>query len=267
MTGIPPEVCAALGLTDPDVQPLPGGPLNRALRVRDAGRDLVVRLPHAGGVALGVDHRSEFAMQQLAAAGSLAPPLVFVQPATGLLVTGFVAGRTLARADLHEPALLRRLGSWFARLHALPVPPDLAFVDFGARAAGFLAAAAADGAATVAATSAELASLRAALGPPAVVVPCHHDLHHRNLIDTGSALVAVDWEYAGPGDPAADLAACIGYHELDAREVEALLSGYGPGAAALAPRLPVLTQIFAWLCAGWAARADRLQQAALPAHG
>lgn len=268
MTGIPPEVRAALGLTDPDVRPLAGGPLNRALRVREGDRDLVVRLPHAGGAALGVDHRAEFAIHRLAADAGLAPPLVFAQPATGLLVTRFVAGRTLARDDLHDPELLRRIGGWFARLHALPVPPGLAVVDFGERAAGFVAeAGAAVDAEAVRALDDRLGALRAAIGPAAAAVPCHHDTHHQNLIDTGSALIAVDWEYAGPGDPAADLAACIGYHELGARQVQALLEGYGPAAAALAPRLPVLTQIFACLCAGWEERASRLQQAARPAHG
>ena len=45
----------------------------------------------------------------------------------------------------------------------------------------------------------ELARRRAAQPAPARQVPCHHDLHHRNFLDDGPRLFAVDWEYAGPG--------------------------------------------------------------------
>ena len=259
MTAIPAGLFGALGLVNPAVLPLSGGALNRALRVRDAGHDLVIRLPHAGAVQLGVDHRAESSIQRVAAAAGLAPELVLAQPETGLLVTRFVSGRALTREDLHDPALLRRLGGWFARLHALPLPAGLAAVDIGSRAAGFLSGLRVGGDAD-GQLAERVAVLRAGLRPPVRLVPCHHDLHHRNLIDAGGELVAVDWEYSGPGDAAADVAACVGYHDLDAEHVMALLAGYGEGATAIAARLPALRQIFDCLCQGWAAQVARLPQ-------
>jgi thiamine kinase-like enzyme len=86
-------------------------------------------------------------------------------------------------------------------------------------------------------------------------------------------LLAVDWEYAGPGDPAADFAACIGYHALDGAAVDALLDGYGPAGFALRERIGALGWIFDCLWYGWNATAslegleiDRAEQAELAAR-
>jgi aminoglycoside phosphotransferase (APT) family kinase protein len=64
--------------------------------------------------------------------------------------------------------------------------------------------------------------------------------HHRNFLDTGDRLLAVDWEYAGPGDPAADIACCIGYHELDSTQADLLLEAYGSETAILRERVEAL---------------------------
>jgi aminoglycoside phosphotransferase (APT) family kinase protein len=116
---------------------------------------------------------------------------------------------------MHDTRLLARVGAWIAALHALPLHDGLAVVDFGERAAGYLSRLQADSPGGLPRRLAtELAARRAALPPPERLAACHHDLHHRNFIDDGRRLLAVDWEYAGPGDPAADLASCIGYHGL-----------------------------------------------------
>jgi thiamine kinase-like enzyme len=154
-----------------------------------------------------------------------------------------------------DPALLSRVGTWFARLHAIAAPAELPVIDFGARAAGYLSRAARAGDASTAARLGQaLAQRRAALAPPARIVPCHHDLHRRNLLDDGLRLLAIDWEYAGPGDPAADLAACAGYHALDGAAIDALLAGYG-GDAELRARVESLAWTFACLWYGWNAAA------------
>jgi thiamine kinase-like enzyme len=118
-----------------------------------------------------------------------------------------------------------------------------------------------------------LARRRAALPPPVRLAPCHHDLHHRNFIEAPGGLLAIDWEYAGPGDPAADLASCIGYHGLGPREIDELLGGYGADGRTLRERLEAQGWIFDCLWYGWngAARtvgldADRVLQARLEAR-
>ncbi len=245
-------ISAELGLKLPQRVELKGGLANRSWRLCDASQDVVVRL--AGEVArrLGADGESERAMQSHAAAIGLAPAIVVARPDEGLLVTRHAAGRMLTGADFRDAEMVGRVGAWLARLHSGTPPAGLAVVDFGERAAGYLATMrAAAGSPAAAAIAGALAARRAALPPPARLAPCHHDLHHRNFVDTPAGLLAFDWEYAGPGDPAADLAACIGYHDLGPREVDALLAGYGAGAHGLRERLAPLAWIFDCLCYGW----------------
>lgn len=268
-----PALIAELGLDRPTVTALDGGPVNRVHRLRDARNDLVLRLAGPAASELGADHGCESAMQRQAAAHGLAPGIVLAQPQQGVLVTRHVAGRMLTRADLSDAATLRRVGAWIARLHALAPPPRPA-VDFGARAAGYLERIGARADGTFAARLArELASRRAALAAPARLASCHHDLHHRNLLETADGLVAIDWEYSGPGDPAADFASCIGYHDLDRRHAAALFAGYGDESSELRARVDALGWIFACLWFGWnevASQAglaiDRREQARLVAR-
>jgi aminoglycoside phosphotransferase (APT) family kinase protein len=244
-------IAAELGLERAIVTPLPGGLANRTLRLQDARHDYVLRLAGAAGGTLRASREHEFAMLHLAAAAGLAPGIVLARPADGFIVTRHVAGRVPEREDLRDPAFLRRVGAWIASLHALP-PPPLPPIDFAARAAAYLDdLRTGGGSAEVAAIARRLAARRAELGPAARLAACHHDLHHRNFVDTGRALVVLDWEYAGPGDPAADLAACIGYHRLGRGAIEALLSGYGEDGAALRGRLAALGWIFDCLWYGW----------------
>ncbi len=261
---------ATLGLDGAVVSALPGGTANRSFRVCDARHDLVLKL--AGGAArgLGASWRCELALQSLAAANGLAPAVVLADPARGFILSRHAGGRMPSAGAMKRAPLLARVGAWIAALHALPLPAGLPAVDFGARAAGYLARLPGDFAAGLAR---ELARRRAALAGPVRLVPCHHDLHHRNLLDDGRGLVAVDWEYAGPGDPAADLAACIGYHGLDAPEVGALFGGYGGVPVSLRARVAALRWIFDCLWYGWNAAAaveglapDPAEQARLAAR-
>jgi thiamine kinase len=245
-------IAEELGLRQPEITPLSGGLSNRSWRLRDATQDLVLRQSGAAAGELGADARAELAMLEIAAGAGLAPQIVIARPEQGLLVTHYVGGHVLARPDVHRPAMLTRIGAWLARLHALAPPPDLAAVDFGERAAGYLGQLHAQAPmALIAELERRLAVRRNALPPPRRLVACHHDLHHLNLVDRGDALIALDWEYAGPGDPAADLAACIGYHDLDAPQVEALLAGHGGDSDSLHARLPALCWIFDCLWFGW----------------
>jgi len=255
-------VIAELGLHRPECTPLPGGLANRTIRLRDEQHDVVVRIAGVEASDLGADRESERAMHQLAAGIGLAPEILIARPADGLLVTRHAAGRGLTHANLHDEVMLKRIGEWIARLHAEPPPPTLEVVDLGARAAGYLSRMLAHDATSPARTIASLlAGRRAALPPPLRLAPCHHDLHHRNFVDAPGGLLAIDWEYAGPGDPAADLASCIGYHGLGPREIDVLLGGYGANGRTLRDRLAAQRWIFDCLWYGWngAARAVGLE--------
>jgi aminoglycoside phosphotransferase (APT) family kinase protein len=259
------EAAAALGLERPEVLPLPGGAANRCVRLRNARHDLVLKFAGEAATGLGAHRASEIAMQSLAAGAGLAPAVVLADTARGFLVSRHVAGRTPGVAEMRSPRMLVRVGGWLAQLHSLDAPAGLPLVDIGTRAAGYLRRVldrAADPGA--AALLVELESRRAALPPAPRAVPCHHDLHHRNFVDDGHRLVALDWEYAGPGDAAADLASIIGYHGLDGAAVDALLGGYGDAGAGMRERIAALAWIFDCLWYGWNAAASLAGLAAEP---
>ena len=255
--GLPAAIADAartLGLERSEVTPLDGGLANRSFRLRGNSRDYFLRLAGDAAARLGASIRSEIAMQSVAANAGLAPRILLADPAGRYVVSEFVEGSVPSDSAMSDPVQLLRVGAWCARLHALESPPDVATVDFGERAAGYLARLP-DEDRIVPRLRVELARRRAALAPPDRLAPCHHDLHRRNLLDDGTRLVAVDWEYAGPGDPAADLAACAGYHALDAAGVDALIAGYGGARAPLAARVASLAWIFDCLWYGWNAAA------------
>ncbi len=260
-------VAEELGLADARREALAGGgSANQCFRLAAAGRDLVVRL---GGdtAGLGTDRDSEWRLQAAAAEAGLAPAVMLARPAEGLLVSAWVAGRVLTRDAAREPAMIERVGAWFAALHALPAPAGLRRVDIVARAEACLARLPAHGdAAAVAALQSLLQQARRHCPPCEAPAACHHDLQHRNLIDTGSGLVAVDWEYGGLGDPAADLAAYACYHDLD--EAGAMLLLESAGRPAPPEWLYWLCRAFDCLWYGWlqlagdtaaATAADRLR--------
>ena len=252
MTDPTAAIAAELGLRDPEITPLSGGLSNRSWRLRDTKQDLVLRRSGAVAGELGADGRAELAMLEIAAGAGLAPQVVLALPDQGLLVTRYVDGQVLARTDVRRPAMLARIGAWFARLHALAPPREFPAVDFGERAADYLGRLRARAPTPlIAEIERGLAARRHSLPPPRRLVACHHDLHHLNLVDRGDALIALDWEYAGPGDAAADLAACIGYHDLGPQQVEALLAGHGGDLESMRARLPALCWIFDCLWLGW----------------
>jgi aminoglycoside phosphotransferase (APT) family kinase protein len=143
-------------------------------------------------------------------------------------VLEYVAGECWSRAMACSAAGIERIGTRLRELHALPVPNGLPEVDpRRAISAHLERTAAAPGPVPRAALAARAHD--ALRGYAARVRAfCHHDVHHLNVVDAGR-LVLVDWEYAGAGDPAMDLAAFAAYHDLDGASRTRLLAAYGPG--------------------------------------
>lgn len=206
--------------------PLEGGIANHSWLVGSAAGEWVVRVAGGADARLGVNRVAELQAQRAAAALGFAPAVVHAEPAAGVLVSEFVAGRTLARTDLESPPLLAALGARLAELHAQPPPRGVRRLDLHASLAHFLELAPrAPGPLERELLAARLRWALASHAPGASAF-CHNDLHHRNIIAAGR-LMFVDWEYAGVGDPLFELAAVIRYHDLNPAERAALLTAHG----------------------------------------
>ena len=213
-------------LAEAEFRAVPGGLSNFAWHVAPArGDECFVRLARAHGERLGADHVAECRVLEVTARAGLSPPIVRCDPGARLLVTRWIDATHVGR-PLRSPAALSRVARALATLHRLPVPRQLRSVRFDEQARALEAASPRD---TVDENLRRYArrvftALHAEATAP---VLCHHDLNPLNLLmDRVGRLWLVDWEYAGLGDAALDLASFTSQHGLDARHRARLLDAY-----------------------------------------
>jgi thiamine kinase len=213
---------ATAALASARLEPVPGGLSNLAWQgVTGDGESYFVRLARSHGEMLGADHRNECRVLHLTSSALLSPVVVRCDPGRQLLVTRWVQspepGKLVRRTEEID-AVARAL----ARLHRLPVPAGLRAVDFEMQARQLQSVLEEN---PLAATAAQVFdTLR---GGAQRAVLCHNDLNPLNLLfERGGRLWLVDWEYAGLGDRAIDLASFASQHRLDARRRRVLLDAY-----------------------------------------
>lgn len=249
LTGSPVEVVA-----------LDGGLTNRIYRATDAsGRRVVVRLSDTKSGLLAIDREAEAEHSRIAAAAGVGPQVIEFRPADGILVVEWIDARTFTDADLHDADALTRLAALARRLHAAPrfttdfdifavqqrylgivrehgfrLPPDyLEFAD-------------------------DFARVHRVLRETALpTVPCHNDLLAANVLDDGTRLWLIDYEYSGNNDPCFELGNTANEVDLDADEIAHFVAAYlgrpDPRQAARA-ELFALAARYAWTL--WAAIQD-----------
>jgi thiamine kinase len=262
---------ATAHLADAAFRPVPGGLSNYAWCVTAAGAESFVRLARGRGDMPGVDRMNERRVLELTAAAGLSPSVVRCDPGRRLLVTTWIDAPEPGRG-LRGPGELSVVARTLALLHALPARSDLRTVDFAtqARALERTLAPARDAAAALLTWADEVfARLQA---QPVSPVLCHHDLHPLNLLWSRTGrLWLVDWEYAGLGDPAIDLASFASQHGLDAGRRTRLVEVYrGAGGRLVAPRLDLAHWAFdyvQWLWYRLALESPATGVDAAPARG
>jgi thiamine kinase-like enzyme len=224
----PEERAAALPIwTGPVLpEPLPGGITNLNFTVTDAGRRYLVRI--GGDISEHmILRRFECAAAHAAHAAGLSPAVRHAEE--GALVLDFIEGRTLTADDIRDPANLDALAALVRRCHT-EIPRHYRGVapifwvfqvirDYAhtLRAGGTCY--------DLAPLLAAAETLEAATGPVEIVFG-HNDLLPANLIDDGSRLWLVDWEYAGFNSPLFDLGGLASNAGMTADERTALVAAY-----------------------------------------
>ena len=202
------------------IEPLGGGITNRNFKVTAGGEAFVLRIGGEDTALLGIDRDVEHGASVRAAELGIGPEVVaFLEP-EGYLVTRYVEGQ-VGHVTLEEAAALLR------RFHA-GRPIAGRFDSF--RVTERYAQTARDyGVALPPAyeRSKALADRIEARRGRVPLHPCHDDLLAANFIHDGDRVWIVDWEYAGMGDPAFDLANFAVNNGLDEDGDRALLEAYG----------------------------------------
>ena len=211
-----------------DPEPLTGGITNRNYLVRDARGKRVVRLGDDIPVH-GILRSTELAASRAAAAAGISPSVLHAE--SGVLVLAFIEGKTLSPQDVREPVRLTRIAALLHRVHTEVVAhlrgPVLAFNVFQVLRdyAAELRQRQSVHLPSLPALLAHTAALERDLGRVDLVFS-HNDLLAANLIDDGTRLWLIDWDYAGFNSPLFDLGGVCSNNDLDAEQTEALLMAY-----------------------------------------
>ena len=213
-----------------------GGLTNRVYRVGD----YCVRIPGAGTEEY-IDRANEAVAARAAAAAGVAPEVVHADPASGVVVTRFIAGTATMtpeafRARKGSPA---RAGLAFAQLHRSGAVFPFRFELFGMIDSylGVLSGKDVDLPPGYHDVVAEAEAVRRALDArPVEPVACHCDPLCENFLDTGSRMWIVDWEYSGMNDPMWDLGDLSVEGHFDEGQDEEMLTAYFGGEAPAADR-------------------------------
>jgi thiamine kinase-like enzyme len=216
-----------------EIVALAGGITNRNYRVTDrSGKQFVVRLGR-DIPEHGVMRFHELAAAQAAHAAGLSPEVVYA--GEGVLVSRFITGVTFTPELVREPRNLPRIVDLLKVCHR-EVPrhfrgPALVFWVFQVVRSylGLLHAKQSNPYDIGLDTLADKCErLERALGPVTMVFG-HNDLLAANVIDDGTRLWLIDWDYAGFNSPLFDLANLASNNELSATQEAAVLEQYfGP---------------------------------------
>ncbi|MER9949679.1 phosphotransferase family protein [Mesorhizobium sp. M0047] len=188
-----------------------------------------------------INRANEVVAAREAAKAGVSPEVLHVDPATGIMVTRFIAG---AETMSPEKFKLRsgspaRAGEAFRKLHnsgaVFPFRFELfAMIDDYLKVLSTKDVALPAGYHDVVH---EAETVRSALAAhPLPIVACHCDPLCENFLDTGERMWIVDWEYSGMNDPLWDLGDLSVEGRFDAAQDEEMMRAYFCGEARPAER-------------------------------
>lgn len=221
----------------------------------------VVRISDEESSLLAVDRDNEHRNSLAAAYAGAGAPVVDYLHGQGVLVVGFLEGRTLVEDDVREPANLPRIADACRRVHAGPrFASDFNMFDIQARylqvvrERGFRLPDRYEEFLPV------VERMRAAMqARPEPTVPCNNDLIARNFIDGGSQIWIIDYDYSGNNEASFEIANVWSESTLPLELLEPLVAHYwgahDPAKVARARLWAVMSQ-YGWTL--WAAIQDAI---------
>ena len=207
---------------------LSGGLTNRNVHVRTPDGDFVVRCSDTKHNELGIDRVAEHANSVAAYQAGVGAPVYDFRPELGILVIGFLQGRTLSRELFATEDLLPRVADACRTLHS--GPRFTGDFDMFERQQGYLATVRSNGFTVPEGyleLGEQLAEIRTALAVlDEGTVPCNNDLLAENFVDDGEKIWIIDYEYAGNNDACFELGNIWAECRLSFEQLEELVTAY-----------------------------------------
>ena len=207
---------------------LPGGLTNRNYKVTTPDGVFVARVWSAGSELLAIDRGSEYRNSVIAADAGVGAPVIEYRPGDGVLVIGYIQGRTLTNADVALPANIVRIARACRRLHSGGrFGNDFDMFDIQRRYAAVVR----DRGFRVPRGYHDLMPQFQAIKQALAVrdegtVPCNNDLLAGNFIDDGERIWLIDYEYSGNNDPCFELGNVAAECHLSPAALAALVTSY-----------------------------------------
>jgi thiamine kinase-like enzyme len=205
---------------------LSGGLTNRNLKVETPHGNYVARISSNESDLLAIDRRSEYENSKLAAAVNIGAPVFEYLPGDGLLVIGFLPGRTYGARDVG--ANLSRIAQSCRTLHsAKPFARDFNMFDVQQNYLKIVE----DRGFRMPERYREFREYRDLLQKAFTAtdtgkVPCNNDLLPANFIDDGSKIWLIDYEYSGNNDPCFELGNIWSEAGMSLEQLRELVTAY-----------------------------------------
>lgn len=187
------------------VSELSGGLTNRNLKIQTPTGDYVARISSNKSALLSIDRKAEYENSKIAAQIGIGAPVYDFLPEFGLLVIGFLPGKTFDASDVASN--LNRIAAAVKKLHSAP-----AFVsdfDMFVIQQKYLKIVTEQGFRlpdNYLAFSSHLSQMKHALDVlDEGKVACNNDLLAANFIDDGNQIWLIDYEYSGNNDACFEL--------------------------------------------------------------
>jgi len=214
-------------------------------------RSVIARIATDDSALLAIDRAAEHANSVAAARSGAAPAVVCRSAEAGVLVVEWIEGRTFAAADVRDEANLSRIAAACRLLHSGPrFVSDFDMFQVQRRylqivtERGFRLP---DGYLELMPAFESIGRALAVRAGP--TVPCHNDLLAENLIDDGSRLWLIDFEYAGNNDAGfelGNLASESGLTVVQLTELVRLYRGHPDPQLVARARLLALASKYGW---------------------
>ncbi|TMR11904.1 LPS biosynthesis choline kinase [Nonomuraea turkmeniaca] len=210
------------------VEELPGGLTNHNYKVVTPGGAYVARVWASDGALLAIDRDAEHANSIAAARAGVGAPVHAYLPELGVLVVGFLPGRTFTEADLLDPANLPRVAEACRRLHGGPrFVRDFDMFEVQQRYLEIVQSRGYRLPAKYLDFMPLVAQMRKCLDVrDEGTVPCNNDLLPGNILDDGERLWLIDYEYSGNNDPCFELGNVWSESDLPLGHLEELVTAY-----------------------------------------
>jgi thiamine kinase-like enzyme len=222
-------------------------------------RTVIARISTEDSALLAIDRDAEHTNSLAAARIGVAPAVVCRSAAAGVLVVEWVPGRTFTAADVRDDANLPRIAEICRQLHAGPrFASDFDMFQVQRRYLNIVT----ERGFRLPPGYLDLLPAFESIGRALAIhaeptVPCHNDLLAENLIDDGSRLWLIDFEYAGNNDAGfelGNLASESGLTLAQLTELVRLYRGRSDRVLVARARLLALASKYGWTL--WASIQD-----------